>query len=250
MPFDKTLPRVPSSADAFPAWQAALWGFLLSALAGFVNLHAFMRFQTPVSHLSGAAMHMGDEVGHGRFGADLAHMALVLLAFFLGAVVSGAIVGQRVLVPGRRYGVVLMVEGAVLLLSALLAQYDIRQSAIVSAVACGLQNAMAASYYGMVLRTTHITGMVTDLGMVFGHLVRGHKVPWWKVGVLLSLTTGFVAGGIAYGVGEHFTPDRRFDPLWLMGGAVMLVGLGYYLRRVWLRRRMGLPAMAAPPTDE
>merc|ERR1719401_1610209 len=36
------------------------------------------------------------------------------------------------------------------------------------AAACGLQNGMATSYSGAVIRTTHVTGIATDIGLICG----------------------------------------------------------------------------------
>lgn len=41
------------------------------------------------------------------------------------------------------------------------------------ALACGLQNALTSKYSGNVIRTTHLTGATTDLGIAFGHILRG-----------------------------------------------------------------------------
>jgi|GEM_PF-5134493 len=40
--------------------------------------------------------------------------------------------------------------------------------------ACGFQNALA-THYGLVLRTTHVTGLLTDLGTNLGMRLRGHR---------------------------------------------------------------------------
>merc|ERR1712227_1107505 len=40
-----------------------------------------------------------------------------------------------------------------------------------AAAASGLQNAMCTSHFGAVVRTTHITGTVTDIGSTTGRMV-------------------------------------------------------------------------------
>jgi uncharacterized membrane protein YoaK (UPF0700 family) len=44
-----------------------------------------------------------------------------------------------------------------------------------ASAACGLQNAMVSTYSGAIIRTTHITGTVTDLGAMIGQYLRGHR---------------------------------------------------------------------------
>jgi uncharacterized membrane protein YoaK (UPF0700 family) len=38
------------------------------------------------------------------------------------------------------------------------------------AAACGLQNAMCTSHFGAIIRTTHLTGTVTDIGSTLGRI--------------------------------------------------------------------------------
>src|SRR5690606_9389894 len=93
---------------------------------------------------------------------------------------------------GRRYGVVLIVEGALLAFAVpLLTRVPVAGSAC-AAAACGLQNAMATAYSGAVVRTTHVTGIVTDLGLAFSHWLRRSSGRGGRVRLLLALFTGFL----------------------------------------------------------
>jgi len=55
---------------------------------------------------------------------------------------------------------------------------------------------MASTYLGLTIRTTHVSGIVTDLGLSLGHFFRGHSLNRKKIGLLLSLLIGFLSGGI------------------------------------------------------
>ncbi len=64
--------------------------------------------------------------------------------------------------------------------------------------ACGLQNGMCTTFSGAVIRTTHMTGILTDIGLVLGQAIfyprtRKHL---WKLKVLLPLYGTFCLGGI------------------------------------------------------
>ncbi len=66
------------------------------------------------------------------------------------------------------------------------------------ALACGLQNGMCTTFSGAVIRTTHVTGILTDIGLILGQATfyprtRKHL---WKLKVLLPLYGGFCLGGI------------------------------------------------------
>ena len=93
------------------------------------------------------------------------HALCILAAFFLGCLASGAIIRQSSLRLGRRYGVALTVEAGLLLLAGLFLRREANVGDYLAAMACGLQNAMVTTYSGSARRTTHITGMVTDLAL-------------------------------------------------------------------------------------
>merc|ERR1711998_24401 len=62
-------------------------------------------------------------------------------------------------------------------------------------VASGLQNAMTTAYGGAVVRTTHVTGTVTDMGIEIGKILfhrdqSGH----WKFKLLSCLLFFFILG--------------------------------------------------------
>ncbi len=225
-------------AEQWPVWLVAVWGFALAGLAGFINAHAFLTaFEVPVSHMSGTATHLGIFLGRGDFSQKTLVAAAILLSFFGGAVLSGAIIGHRVLLPGRRYGLVLALEGVMILVSAWMLGPWPMWSTLAVAAACGLQNGMASSYLGLVLRTTHVTGIVTDLGIMVGYWLRGHRPSLGKLGVLAGILAGFLGGGVL----AAFLLDRlRVDPLRFLGGALVAIGLAYYAYRVWLRRKLGV----------
>ncbi len=62
-------------------------------------------------------------------------------------------------------------------------------------MAAGLQNGLATSYSGAVVRTTHLTGIATDLGILVGHTIYGEPPDWARLQLLASLFAGFLLGG-------------------------------------------------------
>jgi len=204
-------------------WVAA-GGAALAAIAGFVNASLLSTFQVPVSHMTGAVSRLSRDVATAN-AADLWTVLGLLAGFAVGAVVSGAVLGDATLRPGRRYGLVLLAEGAVLTAAAALLPAS--GGVALAALACGLQNAMASSYYGLVLRTTHVTGLITDLGVMLGQRLRGRPVPRWKALLLGALVGGFFAGGIGGAAAV-----ARMGPAALTIPAVACVaGGGAYLAR-------------------
>ncbi|HET7275388.1 MAG TPA: YoaK family protein [Longimicrobiaceae bacterium] len=168
----------------------------LAALAGFVNVVVLGFFHLPVSHMTGAVSRLSVDIA----ARDLASLRIVfsmVACFLLGAAISGTIIGGRKLMPGRRYGVAMMVEGGLLGASTVLLRGNLTVGLSLAAMACGVQNAMASSYYGLVIRTTHLTGIITDIGVMMGHWLRHRRIRLWQLMLLTSILTGFFIGGIA-----------------------------------------------------
>ncbi len=167
----------------------------LAALAGYINVVVLGVFAVPVSHMSGAVSRLGVDLAE-QNSTDMGLVLLIVLGFFLGAVLSGAMIGGGQLLPGRRYGVALIAEGLTLIVATGLLSADVLAGVAVAGVACGIQNGMASSYYGLIIRTTHMTGIVTDLGVLLGQRLRGTPVVAWKPILLVSLVAGFLTGGV------------------------------------------------------
>ena len=167
----------------------------MAFLAGYVNASVLSYYDVPVSHMSGAVTRLGMDLGLG-FTKELTAVALIIGSFFIGAIISGAIIGRDQLRPGHRYGVVLLLESVVLAISAMLLSRHHVSGISGAALACGLQNAMASSYYGLIIRTTHMTGIVTDLGAMLGHAVRHRHIDRWKLLILGLILTGFTLGAV------------------------------------------------------
>ncbi len=230
-----------------PRWILA-GGFLLACVAGCVNAVGFLGVHhQAISHMSGTVTTLGvGLVGNDR--AALVHVASTLGFFFAGCVLSGVIIRQSTLKAGRRYGIALAVEAALLLG----ATYFLRHGAItgdyLAAMACGLQNAMATSYSGAVIRTTHMTGIVTDLGIALGLLARREKVDWRRIGLYSVLLSGFLLGGVLGALGfAEFGYDTLLFPAVLTGAG----GVGYALFKQFERpARRRLRLLRAEPADD
>ena len=212
-------------------------GGVLAFLAGFVNASLLSFYQIPVSHMSGAATQFGLDLGEGR-DAELSTLGLIMGAFLGGAVTSGCLVGRTSLRPGRRYGLVLLLEAAALAAAGLLLAHQHRGCLYAAAYACGMQNAMASSYYGLVIRTTHLTGIVTDLGVQIGHALRHRRFEAWKFRMLLAILAGFILGAVSSAL---LGRSSTWNHLYVAAGLACGIALGYL---AWLRRHPRRPCRA------
>jgi uncharacterized membrane protein YoaK (UPF0700 family) len=208
-----------------------IFGALLAATAGFVNVVLLEIYHVPVSHMSGAVSRMAVELTAGN-GQDLPGALSIFCAFLAGAILSGVVIGSVKLQPGRRYGVAMMIEGGLLTLATWLLMSGRQFGIPVAAMACGLQNGMASSYCGLILRTTHVTGLVTDIGVMLGQWLRYRRIEFWKLVLLVMLLTGFFAGGW---LGGWLFTRVGIAALLLVAAGVSLAGLLYF---DWRRRHL------------
>jgi uncharacterized membrane protein YoaK (UPF0700 family) len=161
--------------------------------AGFINSVALGVFGSPVSHMTGAVSYFGIELARGHPNAALATLTIIV-AFMVGAGLAGFIVGAESLGPGRRYGVALICEGSLLAIATMLLVSGHPLGVSLASMACGVQNATTSSYCGLMIRTTHVTGTVTDIGVMLGHWVRHRKIERRKLVFMVGMVAAFGAG--------------------------------------------------------
>lgn len=220
-----------------PGWVYS-GGLVLATTAGAINAVGFLgQHHQALSHMTGSVTVLGMELARANYGTAF-HAFAILAAFFFGCLISGAIIRQSSLRIGRRYGVAMSLESAALFLAVYFLRRGASQGDYLAAMACGLQNAMVTTYSGSTMRTTHITGMVTDLGIACGHFLRGTGVDWFRFRIYGVLFLGFFAGGVigTFGYGM-FGYDTLIFPAALSG----ITGVGYtiYKHRQHLRNAPG-----------
>lgn len=219
--------KEPSRVHQERPWVFA-YGALLSATAGFINVLLLGIYHVPVSHMTGAVARISIDIASGNR-SDFWGAVTIFFGFLCGAIVSGMIIGGTRVQPGRRYGVAMMTEAALIFIAAtLLINGNTRSGIPVAAMACGLQNAMASSYCGLILRTTHVTGMVTDIGVLIGHWIRYQRIEFWKLALLLTIFSGFFIGGIIGGISYSY---YGIYPLFALAAACFSAGLAYFIWR-------------------
>lgn len=55
---------------------------------------------------------------------------------------------------------------------------------------------VTSKYSGNAVRTTHLTGASTDMGIALGHILKGRHEEWWKVQMHGIAVVGFFIGGV------------------------------------------------------
>lgn len=207
----------------------------LAGVAGMVNVVGYLGFEhMAVSHMTGTTSLLGAAIVEGDW-RTMRHLWAVLIAFCLGATLSGLIIQDSQLALGRRYGVALALEAVLLTLAVPLFARQQLNGALLAAMACGLQNAMVSTYSGALVRTTHLSGMFTDLGVGLGHLMRGIALPMRRLTLSGLIISGFLAGGM---LGAWLFARIGYNALLVPATLTGLTGVGYALVR---QHRQGRP---------
>lgn len=213
------------------AWPGA-WA--LSLAAGAVNVTGLLGFEhQAVTHLTGTASLLAAALSGANWSATL-HLAGVIVSFVIGAALSGVIVRDEALKLGRRYGVALLLESLLLCLAVPLLERNAVSGVYLTSCACGLQNAMVSTWSGAVIRTTHLTGVFTDLGALLGHTLVGLRADWRRVRLFLVIISGFVCGGF---VGAFAFRAMGYRALLFPAGLLAAAAFAYAMLRRLRRKR-------------
>lgn len=195
--------------------------YLLAILAGSVNAGGFLAAGMFVTHVTGFSTLFGVNVA--EVNLDRALGFLTVPVFFLsGAMISAYLVDRRFHHKTRPfYDVVMLLEFICLLLAGIGghfhwfgvfgAELNLREDYILLALLClasGLQNAAVTTASGAAVRTTHLTGLTTDLGIgivrAFGRRSTSHahqrevRANWARLGTVFSYTLGSVLGAALF----------------------------------------------------
>jgi uncharacterized membrane protein YoaK (UPF0700 family)/anti-anti-sigma regulatory factor len=155
--------------------QQARLAITLAWVAGFTNILTILTCGTVTSHVSGTVSQWGLDLVEGRWSL------IVFTSYLLLTFISGAMLSAFCTETGRRRGwesiyVLPMTVQAMLLamFAATVAAHDTRSvekgvmlyaMTGLASMAMGLQNATITRISGGVVRTTHMTGVFTDLGL-------------------------------------------------------------------------------------
>jgi uncharacterized membrane protein YoaK (UPF0700 family) len=152
--------------------------FLLSFLAGNINAGGFLSCQRFVSHLTGFATLVGIDFALNKI-ADAFALVSIPIYFLGGVMIAGYFTDAR-MAKGRQplYSVIMLLVTLCLAMVTIAGRLNwfgpFGQNAVITddylllallCGCCGLQNGAITVASGATFRTTHLTGMTTDLGL-------------------------------------------------------------------------------------
>ncbi len=193
-----------------------LLGLVLTFVAGAINAGGFLAVGHYTSHMSGILSSMADNLALGALGVVGLGFA-AFLPFVLGAACSAILInwGRRHSLHSR-FAMPLALEALLLLgfgILGWLAQPSPGFVAVAVPLLCfimGLQNATVTKISGARMRTTHVTGIVTDIGIELGKLAYWNRdkskadrvlADRGKLRLLVLLLCSFFIGGVIGAIG-------------------------------------------------
>lgn len=248
-----------------PANWIVVFGVALAVCAGIVDAVGFHLFNIFVTNQTGNTARLGLEIREIHLDSNEAvkfkDAGIVLVCFMGGAFLCGLLIDKNQVHFGGKsaYGLAL-IGNALLLCFATYAACPSQPveipricGAYFAAAASGLQNAMCTSHFGAVVRTTHITGTVTDIGSTSGRMMmillkkkfrisnlnvveRAEiQVDMRKLLVLLPIALGFGMGCLA---GAYLEVSLHQFALLLPAGFTGVVGFVYMFFRNRLKEKI------------
>ena len=136
---------------------------LLTFIAGFLNGVFFITAGTAVSHHTGTITRVALTLSKGAIAEAVAFL-LLILSFYIGACISGMLFHKSDCTFSKRYGILLLVFSTVFFAIAVIGP-PLRIVLSITCVILGIQNGMFIPYDGILIRTSHFSGYLTDAGL-------------------------------------------------------------------------------------
>ena len=191
-------------------------GWVLCFIAGATNAGGFLAVGRYTSHMTGIVSSIADDLVLGHGVLVLAGLAC-LIAFVLGAMCTAIMVNWGLRKQLRSsYSLPLLLESLALLVFGLFgaaitswSHVFMPMTVVLLCFIMGLQNAVITKISHAEIRTTHVTGLVTDIGIELGKWlyinrlasdapVRANRQ---RLRVNSALVLGFLLGGLLGALG-------------------------------------------------
>lgn len=194
--------------------------------AGVLNIGGFMACHRFVSHITGFATYLGYELNQ----KDSSHamgMLAVPLFFLIGAMISGFLVDIRLKLNKKpkyylSFGFIFFLI-LIIFFGGISGQFGIFGEPlnaptdyallVLLCLTCGIQNGSITSVSRSVIRTTHLTGITTDLGIGLARLISSKqlnesmdnekKAILMRIGIIVFFGLGSVLGGFTFDKFEY-----------------------------------------------
>lgn len=239
----------------------------MAFVAGAVNAGTFLAVGRYTSHMTGVVTSMADELAFGDFHMAIAALGM-MVSFLAGAFFCTTLIsyGQRHRMRSR-YAFTLVVEAGLMLVFGFMGhvlekkvEFTLPVTVILLCFIMGVHNAVTSIISGAAVRTTHMTGTVTDIGIELSKLtyVNIHNkhgrqrivANRQKLTLYLLILASFLAGGVVGAVGFKHYGFKLMVPLagflCFLAARPLLLELRLLLHRI---RKQWAPDEHGPSTE-
>lgn len=203
---------------------------LLSFVAGIVNVAGFLSVQRLTTNVTGHFAFFVDEVFKFNFWEGFIFF-LYIFFFFLGSFISNIIVEIVSKVNDKLiYIIPLIIESIILFSIAIFGQSLVDKNPNLLAFsllfAMGMQNSLVTTISNATVRTTHLTGLFTDLGIelsqLFFYTKNEQKVKLYSsIKLRLTIISFFFLGGLLGGI--FYTTLKLY--ILAIAGILLIIGI-------------------------
>jgi uncharacterized membrane protein YoaK (UPF0700 family) len=226
-------------------WHNVKLASLLGVTAGFVNAAGFLAFSVLTTNVTGHAALFAERIALQDWKTARV-IALWMFLFLAGAFISSLIVSRVGRNQRFSYVIPILIE-MLILLAVALGGYQYSHSLVSKEIfagsllfAMGLQNSLVSIVSGSVVRTTHLTGTFTDLGIELAQVIQkgGADNSALKSGIKLRLAIifFFMCGALS---GAYLFRYMSFYAF-MAPAAILLFTLVYDVYRIRVKRYYNL----------
>ncbi len=203
---------------------------LLSFVAGIVNVAGFLSVQRLTTNVTGHFAFFVDEIFKFNFWEGFIFF-LYIFFFFLGSFISNVIVEMVTRINDKLiYIIPIIIESVILFSIAIFGQFLISKNPNLLAFsllfAMGMQNSLVTTISNATVRTTHLTGLFTDLGIelsqLFFYTKNEQKVKLYSsIKLRLTIISFFFFGGLLGGI--FYTSLKLY--ILAIAGIILIIGI-------------------------
>lgn len=159
---------------------------LLMVASGLSNAYCVMNFKTPITHHTGNATAIALSVGDKE---KMIFLIFIFTLFFIGSLAGSYLT----------YGDKFQRGFITMAMLATLSYFAGDKSVYVLTFIFGLQNSLLIKYDGVIVRSTHITGYLTDSASIIGRYLKTKDGSRLHISRFFLMSIGFfILGGILY----------------------------------------------------
>lgn len=223
----------PASPSLISQSASILMGMILALNSGFINGCALSGAVTgdgstqAVAAVTASWTNSALGLASGNM-AKFGFLSKVLGSFIFGSLIAGYLEPKpsQFLVSSSSYGMPLTVAAIFTALSKtfLEAPSSVKLGFYLLCMANGINNSVTSTMTSNLCRTSHFTGISSDMGTFIGQILRGNKTNLFKLKVFAALAASFWSGGY---LSYEFSKTYGSSILYVSAAVYLFMALGY-----------------------